>query len=200
MDMGRLNVPLVLASASPRRRALLEQVGLEFLVEPSRVDEGTLKASDGAAFARLAAEAKAADVAHRIEGRGVALGADTVVSVDGKVLGKPEGVDEAGSMLASLSGKTHEVITGVALANRAQGLLGSIATQTEVSFRTLTSEEIQRYADSLEGQGKAGAYAIQGVAGGFVESIAGSYSNVVGLPLAQTLQLMREHDLLLEWP
>ena len=152
--MPRLSAPLVLASASPRWRALLRQVGLSFTVKTSQVDEGGLSATGASAFATLAARAKAADVATQCPNEAYVLGADTVVCVGRKVLGKPGD----------------------------------------------TKEAIQRYAQSLEGRDKAGAYAIQGMAAAFVKQIQGSYSNVVGLPLCETPGLMREHGLLVQWP
>ena len=196
-----LTAPLWLASASLRRRELLTQVGVPFRVEPSRAEEVRRPGEDAASFVTRAASDKAAEVSLRLAaaGEGFVLGADTVVVRGDDVLGKPRDDAHALEMLRALSGETHRVITGVSLwaggSERAR-----THTTTHVVFRALDEDELGRYVALGEGRDKAGAYAVQGVAAGFVRGVEGSYSNVVGLPLAETLELMREAGLLQAWP
>lgn len=196
-----LTAPLWLASASLRRRELLTQVGVPFRVEPSRAGEVRRPGEDAASFVTRAASDKAAEVSLRLAaaGEGFVLGADTVVVRGDEVLGKPRDDAHALEMLRALSGETHRVITGVSLwaggSERAR-----THTTTHVVFRALDEDELGRYVALGEGRDKAGAYAVQGVAAGFVRGVEGSYSNVVGLPLAETLELMREAGLLQAWP
>ncbi len=179
---------LVLASQSPRRADLLTTSGYRFTVEPANIDERLHPGeSPSDHVARLAGEkARVVAVSHP---DALVLGADTVVVVDGDVLGKPESDAVATSMLRRLSGRTHQVLTGVALIG-GQRLRCEIAS-TEVTFRSLRPDEIAWYVDSGEPNGKAGAYAIQGRASRFVTGIVGSYSNVVGLPIALVDTLIR---------
>ncbi|MBC7105532.1 MAG: septum formation inhibitor Maf [Firmicutes bacterium] len=183
--------PIVLASASPRRRALLRQLGLPFRVVPSRVrEEVPAGLAPGARVERLA-ELKARDVAARVR-RGLVIGADTVVVVDGRVLGKPADPADAEVMLALLQGRWHEVYTGVAVA-AAGGERALVAHErTCVAFKPLDPERIRRYVGTGEPLDKAGAYAIQGRAAAFVAGIRGCYSNVVGLPLGRLADLLEE--------
>jgi len=185
----RRHVPLsrreiVLASASPRRRDLLGGFGLRFRVEVPAVDEERLAAGLTAAqeiVLRLAVE-KAAAVASRLRGFEVVIAADTVVALDDEILGKPKDRTEAVAMLAKLSGRTHRVLTGVAILDRATGQRLAHVETTEVDLRPLSAEEIAAYVDSGEADGKAGAYAIQETADRFVSELRGSFTNVVGLP------------------
>lgn len=176
---------LVLGSASPRRADLLRQIGLSFDVITSDVDETLLPGEDPSTYCTRIARDKARDVASRCEGR-VIIGADTVVVIDGGILGKPADESEARSMLEKLSGRTHTVITGVSVLERLTGECETFSVTSHVTFRTMNPEEIDRYIATGEPIGKAGAYAIQGKAAVFVRWISGSYSNIMGLPIYET--------------
>ncbi len=182
-------VPLVLASASPRRRDLLRDMGLSFTVEPADVDERTGVPEEPAAHALAVAERKVRTLADRFR-EAVLLGADTIVVCDGRILGKPGDDAEAFAMLRTLAGREHTVMTGVCAAHPARDRFFSRLVSTTVRFRPVADGEIRRYVDSKEPFGKAGAYAIQGLGALLVESIDGDYSNVVGLPLGATLDLL----------
>jgi septum formation protein len=173
---------LVLASASPRRSELLRAAGIRFDVVPADVDERQLEGEDADGYVRRLATEKASRVAITHPGRPI-LGADTTVVVDGELLGKPRDTAEAVSMLGRLSGRSHQVLTGVCLIDAGGGSETALATTT-VEFRPLTPAEIDGYVASGEPMDKAGAYAIQGEAGRFVTRIHGPYDNVVGLPVA----------------
>lgn len=179
--------PLVLASASPRRRELLATICADFRVEPSEIDE-QLDAADGSAIARLAL-AKARAVAERGV-RGIVLGADTVVVLDGVPLGKPSSPDDARDMLQRLRGRQHVVITGVALLDTETGREASTAVLTQVVMADYTDAAIHAYVATGEPLDKAGAYAVQGLGGALVAEIIGCYTNVVGLPLTTTRRLL----------
>jgi septum formation protein len=176
--------PLILASASPRRRELLTQAGFTFEVVPAHVPEVQNPGEDPIHFVtRLAREkAEAVLASHEVTPDTLILGADTVVVVDKEVLGKPQNAADAARMLRLLSGRTHQVITGVCLAKGRE--CHSAAEVTFVRFTTLSDEEIDAYVATGEPLDKAGAYAIQGRAGRWVPRIHGCYFNVVGLPLA----------------
>ncbi len=178
----------ILASGSPRRRELLQQIGALFRVEVSEAEELS-QAESPAELVRLNAAAKAEAVAREHPGEAV-LGADTVVALEGKIYGKPRDAAEACSMLAALSGRRHEVLTGIAWVSGGQTF--SEAVSTQVQFGELTAEEISRYVATGEPLDKAGAYALQGGAAVFIEGIEGSYSNVVGLPLYRTALLAKK--------
>jgi nucleoside triphosphate pyrophosphatase len=182
----------VLASASPRRRALLDEAGLAFDVYPVDVDESPRPGEAAAAYVARLAEEKARRAANALPGRPV-LGADTVVVIDGELLGKPADNAEAAAMLRRLSGRAHEVLTGVVVVFGEQ--VASVVETTAVRFRDIAEDEIAWYVASGEPADKAGAYAIQGLASRFVAQIEGSYSNVVGLPVAAVLQILRKMDL-----
>lgn len=171
---------LILASASPRRRELLKKVYPAFEVLPARGGENADPSLPPEEFVKLLARRKAEEVAALPEAAGAAvLGADTVVVLDGRILGKPRDEADAAKMLSALSGRTHEVFTGVALV--AGGVLRAGCARTEVTFLPLSEAFIRDYVASGSPMDKAGAYGIQD--GGLVEKISGSYSNVVGLPL-----------------
>jgi len=177
---------LIVASASPRRAELLAAAGIAFEVRPAHVDERVIPGEDAEHYVRRIAEAKARTIADAAPDRAV-LGADTVVVVDGRILGKPEDGADARRMLGLLSGRTHQVLTGVCLVGPAQGGNPARDTRvaiTDVQFAALTTAEIDWYVASGEPADKAGAYAIQGRASRFVTRIDGSYSNVVGLPVS----------------
>lgn len=178
----------ILASGSPRRKRLLLDAGLAFdVVEaPQDVEEEVAPGLEAEAGAIRRARAKAGFVAKMNPGAYV-LGADTVVVLDGEILGKPSSVDDASRMLGLLSGRTHEVITAFALLGADSRQEEAVATK--VSLRALDEETIGRYAESGEPMDKAGAYAIQGMGGGLVDRVEGSYTNVVGLPVAEVLKM-----------
>lgn len=180
--------PLRLASASPRRLALLRQVGLEPEVWPVQADETPHVGEDPALCAERLAREKVA-LARAPER--LILGADTVVALGGEAFGKPEGAEHARAMLARLSGRAHAVTTGMA-ACWGNGVILSRRVTTEVRFRVLSPAEIEAYVNSGEGVDKAGGYAIQGLGALLVAEVGGSCSGVVGLPLVETLQLLRE--------
>lgn len=179
---------IVLASASPRRAALLRQIGLPFEVVESGLDEDEVKERDPKLLAGQLALRKAKAVAETVSD-GVIIAADTVVCVDGRLLGKPVDADEAVAMLRSLSGRCHNVITGLALIAQPEGRIESHVECTSVYMRTLLSEEIDWYVASGEPFDKAGGYGIQGKAAVFVERLDGCYYNVVGLPLTALWRL-----------
>jgi septum formation protein len=179
---------LRLASASPRRRQLLDLIGVPHVVTPADIDE-TPRPDEGAGdyVMRLARE-KAEAVWARHQDLPV-LAADTTVVVDNEILGKPESADEARAMLTKLSGRAHFVHTGIAL-RTVHGVEVDISS-TDVDFAPLTDDMIRAYWDSGEPQGKAGAYAIQGLGAVFVRDVAGSYTGVMGLPLFETAEMLR---------
>lgn len=183
MSITRLH----LASSSPRRRRILERMGLDFTAAGVGVDERQLPDEPAAVMVvRLAAEKACAAAAD--PGTAV-LGADTAVVLDGEVFGKPADQADALRMLARLSGRRHQVMTGVAV--RSAGATKSALSVTEVRFRDISPDEARDYWQSGEPAGKAGAYAIQGQGGAFVESIDGSYTGVVGLPVPETAELLQ---------
>ncbi len=171
---------LVLASQSPRRAELLRSAGIEFEVRPVILDETPLPDEDPEAHVKRLAQQKAKSAVAREDQ--IVLGADTVVVIDGEILGKPANGADADRMLRLLSGRKHEVLTGVCLKTGAR-VVTDWAT-TRVWFLQLSDDEIEEYVKSGEPLDKAGAYAIQGLASKFIERIDGSYSNVVGLPIS----------------
>lgn len=194
-------LPIVLASASPRRRDILSNLGIDFEVRPTHADEDALEIDDDERYVEALARLK---LEHGLDadlepGRFV-LAADTIVCIGGKRLGKPHDDDEALSMLTTLAGAEHLVRTSVALGRVGDGVLGVRTVVTRVWFRYATDEELRRYVALGECRDKAGAYAIQGVASGFVRRIEGSYGNVVGLPAAETIELLLEHGAVGRWP
>lgn len=187
---------LVLASQSPRRRELLAGLGFELDVRPANADETQRPGETPAEYVLRVAR----DKARAVPGD-VVLGADTAVVVKGTVLGKPADPADARRMLRTLSGEAHEVLTGVCVRRNAGALgveLDTVVT-TEVRFARLTSAQIEWYVSTGEPLDKAGAYALQGAGGVFVEAVEGSVSNVIGLPLGETLQLLRRAGLPLPW-
>jgi septum formation protein len=176
---------LILASASPRRAEILRGAGIAFSVLSSAVDETPLPGETATDMVRRLAAAKAELVAARAVGPAIVIAADTVVALDGAVMGKPRTSDDARHMLEKLSGRTHSVITGVALVRLPDVERREFTEITQVHFTALSDEEIVRYLSSGEPFDKAGAYAIQGVAGRFIPRIDGCYFNVVGLPLSR---------------
>ncbi|MCX6619825.1 MAG: Maf family protein [Acidobacteria bacterium] len=184
--MNPLRRKLVLASQSPRRRELLERAGFEFTIRVAGVEERRLDGEAPDEYVQRLARAKA-EAIELSEGE-VALGADTIVVVDGQVLEKPIDPADARRMLEMLSGRAHRVMTGICLYGA--GVLVSDLETTTVVFSRLSAGEIARYVASGEPMDKAGAYAIQGLASKFIERIEGCYSNVVGLPVALVYRRM----------
>ncbi|HXM93971.1 MAG TPA: Maf family protein [Candidatus Dormibacteraeota bacterium] len=175
---------LILASASPRRAEILRDAGFHFSVLSSAVDETPFPGESPQEHVERLAAAKAELAVARTVGPAIIIAADTVVVLEGKVIGKPRSTDDARLMLEQLSGRTHSVITGVTLVRLPDSERRSFVESTLVHFSTLSSEEILRYLATDEPYDKAGAYAIQGRAGRFVSRVEGCYFNVVGLPLA----------------
>jgi septum formation protein len=181
---------LLLCSASPRRRDLLAALGLEFTVAPAHIDETQAPGEQALEYVRRMAREKAAAAARPGI---VALAADTIVVVSGQVLGKPSGKSDAARMLRRLSGIEHLVITAVCVGDVVKSV------ETTVRFQSLTDAQVEWLASSGDGDDKAGAYAVQGLAGAFVERIDGSFTNVVGLPLAETLRMLEDAGVELPW-
>lgn len=175
---------LILASASPQRRAILEQAGFAFEVRPAHVDE--LGAGEPRAVAAENARRKALAIAGDF-----VLGADTVVTLDGAILGKPRDAAQAAEYVGRLAGRTHEVVGAIALA-RGGAVVAEAVEVTEVTFRKLDGADVAAYVAVGEWQGRAGGYAIQGRGATLVRGIAGDYLNVVGLPLARLLDLLAQ--------
>jgi septum formation protein len=184
---------IVLASASPRRSALLEKVGVRCQVIPSDTDEVLIAEETPESHAVRLSRDKALEVARRqpVAGRWF-IGSDTIVVLDGAILGKPADAAAARSMLNSLSGRRHRVISGYAVHDRVSGRTISDAVVTKVFFKDLTSREIEGYIATGEPFDKAGAYAIQGIGAFMVPRIEGSYTNVVGLPLCEVIAALEE--------
>ncbi|MBO8163820.1 MAG: septum formation inhibitor Maf [Brevibacillus sp.] len=180
---------LILASASPRRRELLATLGLPFQVEVSEVDETiSPDMSPGEAVQTLALR-KARAVAGKV-GEGLVIGSDTIVVLDGEILGKPSDENDAYRMLSSLNGREHEVFTGVAIVDAASGRTELAYSTTRVRITSLGEQQIRAYIATGEPMDKAGSYAIQGIGATIVEGITGDYFTVVGLPLHLTSQLL----------
>jgi septum formation protein len=180
------NYDLILASQSPRRKYLLEQVGLEFKIVPSQVDEQYVSGTSPENLVKNLAEAKAKEVAASFPEHWI-IGADTIVLIDGRILGKPDSVESAREMIQQLNGKRHQVLTGYAICNTAKNTSIIDMERTNVYFKLLSQAEIEWYLHTDEPFDKAGAYAIQGLGMFLVKHIKGSYTNVVGLPVCEVL-------------
>lgn len=186
---------LILASASQRRRELLQMCGYDFFIEPSRADEHILQ-SDPKKFVSSLAEKKALEVFERLNGAKnggesfAVLGSDTIVYFDGRIIGKPRDEEDALRILSMLSGKTHEVYTGVAVVTEKQRLVECDVTR--VTFCELSEDEIRKYVASGEPMDKAGAYGIQGPFGMFVQRVEGNYFTVIGLPLPTAYKMLKK--------
>jgi len=180
--------PLILASASPRRANLLTQLGLQFRVEPSRIPEGVLPEETPGEHAERLSRAKALEVWERNQGA-LVLAGDTVVVLDGEILGKPGDPQEALAMLLALSGRTHKVVSGLALALPGEHVHSGVMT-TEVTFRSFGEELARVYVATGEPMDKAGAYGIQGLGSALVKGIRGDFHTVVGLPIPLLLDLL----------
>jgi septum formation protein len=186
---------LVLASASSRRLALLEQVGIEpDALRPASIDESPRKGESPRTYAQRIAKRKAEVAVERLErepelASAYVLAADTVVAVNRRIVGQPEYLKEAAEALRLLSGRSHRVFTCICLIDP-EGRVRTRTVETRVRFKRLSAEEVDAYLASGEWRGKAGGYAIQGIAGAFVQKLVGSYTNVVGLPLIEVVQLL----------
>jgi septum formation protein len=188
-------IDLILASASPRRKELLEQIAVKFSCSPMNINEDRHGQEGALDYVRRLAQEKALAALPQASGLAV-LGSDTIVVLGDNILGKPKDSVDARQMLATLSGQSHSVITGISLCrifNGEQQILNEVVT-TQVTFEPLTHEQIAAYVETGESLDKAGSYGIQGKAAAFIKSIQGSYSNVVGLPLYETSKLLAAFD------
>jgi septum formation protein len=186
---------IILASASPRRAEILSNAGIAFELLPVDVDETPCPGENAEAMCWRLAQAKAHAAIARlgaVREPAIVVAADTTVEIDGQILGKPASPDAAREMLRKLSGKTHRVLTALTLTRLPDGATRSDLESTEVRFSTLSPQEIEDYVASGEPTGKAGAYAVQGRGGLFIERIDGCYFNVVGLPLARLGRNLKE--------
>ena len=181
---------LILASSSPRRKELLGQIGLRFEVVPSEGEEKIKDGEDPVEHVLRLAEEKALDVANNSMDA-LIIAADTIVLVNGEILGKPAREQEAYQMLLKLSGKEHRVITGFCILNTGNGEAVKESVETTVTFKELTEEEIQGYIKTKEPFDKAGGYAIQGKGSFMIREIKGSYTNVVGLPICEVVEALQ---------
>jgi len=183
---------LVLASSSPRRKELLKSIRVPFVVVPAEIDELARDGEEPEAHVQRLAHEKASEISKKYRDSWV-LGADTIVVIDGRILGKPHDGAEAVKMLSILSGRTHIVFTGYAIINSCYPEMKIVSyARSEVFIRTLSKEEIQGYVLTGEPMDKAGAYAIQDVGAAIVERVYGSYTNVVGLPLCEVARDLKK--------
>jgi septum formation protein len=181
---------IILASSSPRRREFLKRLGIPFKIVAPRIREQPEKGEEPGHFAWRLAVDKAADVAARVPAKSIVVAADTIVVLGKTILGKPRDAADARRMLKILSGREHEVVTGVCVMQGKKKR--SFVTSTDVEFKTLTKQEIVFYVNSGEPMDKAGAYAIQGIGSFLVRGIRGSYTNVVGLPVAELMDVLEK--------
>lgn len=195
MIFGKSEARLILASGSPRRTEILRNAGFEFEIHATDADETRRARESAARYVRRVATAKTRAAAEEFagkSGRTIVIGADTVVLASGKILGKPLDVKDARRMLRMLSGKTHRVLTGLAIVSLPDGAERHHVETTRVRFRKMSNAEIDDYIATGEPFGKAGAYAIQGIGGRYITEIEGCYFNVVGLPLARLCKLLAQ--------
>lgn len=191
---------LILASASPRRAEILRNAGFDFEILPTEVDESVRRRESAAEYVRRLAEEKARAAAQKLVAKfkqdsAMVIAADTSVVLGGKILGKPTSLEEARAMLRRLSGKTHDVLTGLAVLPLRNADIQLAVESTRVTFARMTAHEIEDYVASGEPFDKAGAYAIQGRCGRFITRIEGCYFNVMGLPLARLYSILREIEI-----
>lgn len=186
---------IILASRSPRRAEILRNAGIEFEIHPTDIDEAPLPGETARAMVARLAEAKARTAAAQINHAGldaIVVGADTTVEFHREILGKPRDASQAREMLGKLSGRTHHVLTGIFLLRLRGNAVRAAVETSAVTFDLLNKKDIDAYVSTDEPTGKAGAYAIQGLAGRFIPRVDGCYFNVVGLPLARLCTLLRE--------
>jgi septum formation protein len=186
-----LTNPFILASASPRRQELLRQAGLKFDIMPAHVNEDQLPQESPREHVRRLAGNKAAAVVGKYPAAWV-LGADTIVVIDGLILGKPQDKKQALEMLGRLSAREHLVYTGFTIAHAAGKVNRTKVVRSAVRFKRISPEEMQWYTDCSEPYDKAGGYAVQGKGAYFIKSIRGSYTNVIGLPLCEVLEELKQ--------
>ena len=189
----------ILASKSPRRKELLQTILSEFEIKESSFDEDSIKNKKPTALVKALSKGKCEKVFEKTSGVRCVIGADTVAVLDNKILGKPKDEFEAKKMLKMLSGKAHKVLTGVCVKSTIDEELvttSSFVCCSKVYFKKLSEEEIENYVFSKEPMDKAGAYAIQGLAGKFVEKINGSFHNIVGLPVSQLYSILKDENLI----
>ena len=182
---------IILASASSRRKEILEQIGIKFEIVVSNVEEDIEYNNNVSGFVEELALMKAQDVAQRVTPESLVIGADTIVFTQTGILGKPQNSEDAFLMLKQLSGKTHEVFTGIAIIEAPEKKTLLTHEKTEVKFREITDQEIRAYIATGEADDKAGSYSIQGLGAVFVEKINGCYFNVVGLPIFKVWSMLR---------
>lgn len=184
---------IILASNSPRRRELLENIGLRFEVVPDNTPEPKDESMQPFELVMFLAKFKGDNIASSVTDDSLIISADTVVAINGEILGKPHSRDEAFEMLSKLSGNTHCVYTGVYVLDKSTGKSVNFYEKTEVSFKSLDIDEINDYINTEEPMDKAGAYGIQNIGSIFVEGINGDYFNVVGLPVCSLCKLLKEN-------
>lgn len=195
MEVKKNHKPLILASKSPRRLELLQSAGLNPIVIESRLSEPKIQNETPEEYAKMLSYFKAFDVAQQKSMHWV-IGADTIVVNKGKILFKPKSKAEAYEMISSLRGTIHEVITGFSLIDPHMEKITTLSSITKVRFRNITEDEINWYISTSEPYDKSGGYGIQGKAACFVESLEGSYTNVVGLPLSEVIELMKKERII----
>ncbi|MDD4357311.1 MAG: Maf family protein [Smithellaceae bacterium] len=186
-----LSFPLILASASPRRKELLHSVGLKFKIIESDVDESYIAGESPQSHVRRLSRAKAAAIAKQ-NPKALVLGADTIVVIDDLILGKPKNKKQAREMMQRLNDRRHIVFTGFTIARAFSGLSKTRVIRSAVRFKKISAEEMDWYANCSEPYDKAGGYAVQGMGAYFIKAIHGSYTNVIGLPLCETLEELQK--------
>lgn len=204
MGQHRVHLPqstqIILASGSPRRREILEQIGLPFVVVPSQADETMSEGISPFMAVQSLSLLKAADVAKTQPKEALVIGADTVVVFENEILTKPQDKEDAKAMLSRLSGNCHSVLTGLTVLRCRDGKSISVTEETKVYFKELSEKEIESYVNTNEPMDKAGSYGVQGLGGLFVEKLDGDYYNVVGLPLAKLGKILQEEfDIEMIW-
>jgi len=190
-----LSSPFILASASPRREELLRSVGLKFEIIPAHVDETYADGESPRAHVRRLSNDKARVIAHRYP-KSLVLGADTIVVIDGLILGKPKNKKQALEMLQRLSNRRHTVFTGFTIAGVNTGISKTRVVQSAVQFKKISPEEMDWYVNCDEPYDKAGGYAVQGKGASFIKAIRGSYTNVIGLPLCEVLEEFKHFNVI----
>jgi septum formation protein len=187
----RLSAPFILASISPRRQELLSSVGLKFKIIPAHVNEAYLAGESPREHVRRLAQSKAMTIARK-NPSAIVLGADTIVVIDGLILGKPKNKKQAIEMLTRLSDREHQVFTGFTLAQAGAKVYKTKVIRSAVRFKKISPEEMQWYVNCDEPYDKAGGYAVQGKGASFIKSIRGSYTNVIGLPLCEVMEELKK--------
>lgn len=187
-----MSIRLVLASSSPRRKELLESLGIHFEIIVPSSNESLLEKENPEDYVLRIATEKSLSVSQKLRGDYIIIGADTAVVVDNEVLGKPSDVIEAEEMLGKISGRAHHVLTAFSITKPVDEILHTHVVGTEVLVKTLEPEEIEGYIKTTEPMDKAGAYGIQGIGAFMIKEIRGSYTNVVGLPLVEVIEALKK--------